>query len=176
MAHKAQREWCLKIKKTFSKYFFNKRVLDVGSLDVNGNNKHLFEDCEYVGLDVVEGKNVDVVSVAHAYEPEHRFDVVLSTNAFEHDIYLDQTLNKMVDILRSGGLMFFTAGHKYKEHGTLKTTPNDSGTSKMKKEWANYYRNVNKSDITKALNLNKIFSKYSLDVVGKDLRFWGIKK
>jgi hypothetical protein len=32
---------------------------------VNGNNRSLFEKCDYVGLDVIEGNNVDIVCVAH---------------------------------------------------------------------------------------------------------------
>ena len=34
-------------------------------IDVNGNNRSLFEKCDYVGLDVIEGNNVDIVCVAH---------------------------------------------------------------------------------------------------------------
>jgi len=176
MAHKAQKEWCMKIKKEYAKYFVGKRVLDVGALDVNGNNRHLFENCEYIGLDVAEGKNVDAVSIAHEYKSDKLFDVILSTNALEHDMYLDLTLNKMVDLLKPNGFMFFTAGHKYKEHGTARTTPQDSGTSHMGKEWKNYYKNLNKEDIKNILDLDKIFKQYELNTQGKDLRFWGIKK
>ena len=39
-------------------------VLDIGSLDVNGNNRcHFIEPREYVGVDVGPGANVDVVSL-----------------------------------------------------------------------------------------------------------------
>ena len=49
MAHPVQIVWCEKIKEDFPEYFRNKRVLDVGALDYNGNNRYLFEDCEYIG-------------------------------------------------------------------------------------------------------------------------------
>lgn len=45
MAHKTQILWCKKIKKEYPQYFVSKRVLDIGSLDINGNNRGLFEDC-----------------------------------------------------------------------------------------------------------------------------------
>ena len=45
--------------KRYGNLFKNKKVLDIGSLDINGSNRFLFEDCNYLGIDVGEGKNVD---------------------------------------------------------------------------------------------------------------------
>lgn len=176
MAHKEQQKWCREIKKLFPQYFVNKRILDVGSLDVNGNNRGLFENCEYIGLDVIPGKNVDVVSIAHQYNPKELFDVVLSTNALEHDIYFKWTLKKMVAVLKPSGLMFFSAAHKWEEHGTKRTSPWSSGTSKMYEAWQNYYRNLNVSDIKKVLNIDDMFQMGRIQTAGRDLRFWGLKK
>lgn len=177
MAHPVQQKFCMKIKEKFPNYFRNKQVLDIGSLDINGNNKYLFENCEYVGLDVVVGKNVDVVSVAHEYEAlDESFDVVLSTNALEHDMYYPLTLKKMVDLLKSKGLMFFSVACKWKEHGTLKRRPEHSGTTQKEEVWKNYYKNLNPEDIYKSIDLKEFFSKYDLRVNEKDLVFWGIKK
>jgi len=176
MAHKAQKEWCLYIKEKFNKYFSDKRVLDIGSMDINGNNKHLFENCEYIGLDVIEGKNVDVVSIAHEYKTNKLFDVIVSTNALEHDMYYDLTLKKMVSLLKPGGLLFFTAGYSYKEHGTINHKSNDSGTVKLNNKWSSYYKNINKEDILSSIDLPNIFKKYKLEIFQKDIRFWGIKK
>ena len=50
------------VKTLLGDYFTNKTVLDVGSGDINGNNRFLFDDCEYYGNDVIEGKNVTIVS------------------------------------------------------------------------------------------------------------------
>jgi len=177
MAHPNQQKYCEDIKKRFSDFFRNKKILDIGSLDVNGNNRYLFEDCNYIGLDVAEGKNVDVVSVAHEYDAkDESFDVVMSTNALEHDIHYKETLKKMVQLLRPEGLMFFTGSHSIKEHGTQRRAPTSSNTSKMNKKWASYYKNFNPKDIKEVLNLDDIFEVYKLDVYMKDLRFWGIKK
>ncbi len=177
MAHKAQVLWCKEIKKLYPQYFVNKRILDIGALDINGNSKGLFENCDYIGLDLIEGPNVDVVSIAHEYNCTEQFDVVLSTNAFEHDMYFELTLKKMVELLKPLGLMFFTACSKHKVHGTEKTSPWTSGTAQIgNKKWANYYKHMTVKDITNVLNLKEIFSKFILEDEEKDIRFVGIKQ
>jgi hypothetical protein len=175
MAHKTQIDWCLKIKKEYPEYFFKKRVLDIGSLDINGNNRDLFRKCEYIGIDVIEGKNVDVVSIAHKYESDKLFDVVMSTNSLEHDMHFKLTLKKMVELLKPKGLMFTTSPHIWREHGTKKLKPENSGTSQMEGEWANYYKTINIADITETLNIEKIFYECYVGISGRDFRFWGIK-
>jgi len=72
----------------------NINILDVGSLDINGTYKPLFENnsWKYIGLDLIEGKNVDIVSenlYRYPFEDES-FDVVVSGNCLEHvkDIFL----------------------------------------------------------------------------------------
>ena len=88
MAHEAQRQYCLKVKKRFSKWFHKKKILDAGSLDINGSNRYLFTDCEYTGIDVGEGKNVDIVSTIHEFDAkDDSYDVIISTECFEHDMY-----------------------------------------------------------------------------------------
>ena len=65
-------------------------VLDVGSMDVNGTVKPIFEarGCKYTGLDIAEGKNVDIVMQLGEKLPfkAKYFDVVVSTSCLEHDI------------------------------------------------------------------------------------------
>jgi len=175
MAHPAQWLWCEQIKKDHPSFFRNKRVLDIGALDINGNNRYLFEDCEYIGLDVVSGPNVDVVSIAHLYMPSAPFDVVLSTNALEHDLYWRETLGAMLTFLKPVGLLFFSVASTWNEHGTKITSPSQSGTSQMGPEWENYYRNLIEVDLHEHLDLNQ-FYRYQISTFDRDLRFWGIKK
>ena len=175
MAHPDQIEWCEQVKENNLHHFRKKRVLDIGSLDVNGNNRYLFKTCKYIGLDVVPGPNVDVVSIAHLYMPSTPFDVVLSTNALEHDLYWRQTLDAMLTFLKPAGLLFFSVAAFHNEHGTKRTSPSSSGTSQMGAEWENYYRNLREVDIYENLDLSQ-FSKCSISIFNKDLRFWGIKK
>lgn len=177
MAHKTQQEWCKKLSEKFPQYFNNVKVLDIGALDINGNNRGLFTDSDYTGLDIVEGKNVDVVSVGHEYNaPMGSFDVILSTNALEHDIHYPKTLNHMVHLLRSGGFMFFTVPYKIRVHGTRKHNPKDSPTSQQGGEWADYFKILTPQDIRDVLDLDGLFSKYELTHYEIDMVFWGIKK
>src|SRR5436305_1137595 len=68
------------------------RILDVGSADVNGSYRPLFNfpGAEYVGLDMQAGPNVDFVA-ANPYDwtglPDAAFDVVISGQALEHAEY-----------------------------------------------------------------------------------------
>lgn len=174
--HPAQQEYCESVKRQFPEYFKNVRVLDVGSLDINGNNKYLFDNCEYIGLDVVDGKNVDVVSIAHEYEPETKFNTIISTNSLEHDIYYEKTLRQMVKLLLPKGLLVISACNSWQEHGTRIASPHNSGTSSLQNaEWANYYRNVTPEMIKKSIKIEKHFHKYHLGINRRDVVFWGVK-
>jgi len=59
-------------------------VLDVGSaivLDQGVSYRRLFTDYEYVGMDIVEGENVDIVGYENL---EDQYDVVISGQVMEH--------------------------------------------------------------------------------------------
>src|SRR5687768_10725807 len=89
MAHQEQKEFCLSVREKFPYHFNNIEVLDIGSLDINGNNRYLFHKCRYFGIDMVSGKNVDkVISCKdHLAKPQYRnyYDVIISTEMLEHD-------------------------------------------------------------------------------------------
>lgn len=187
--HEEQVGFCKSVKNKLPQYFENKKVLDVGSLDVNGNNRYLFSNCSYIGVDVGAGKNVDVVTPGHLYDaPDESFDVVVSTECFEHDMYYQETWKNIIRMLKSGGLFLFTcAAPGRDEHGTQRTRPQDSPlTSAINQEWANYYRNISEKDFRDVFDLNSVFSSYEIDEHHEikinpirsinDLYFWGIKK
>ena len=173
MAHREQKNFCLKVKSDYPEYFENKRVLDVGSLDINGSNRDLFTNCEYIGIDLGEGKNVDVICPVHRYdEPDASFDTIISTETFEHDKFLVETLASIVRLLKPCGLFFFScATNGRPEHGTHRTTPTDSPFT------LDFYRPVSFDLIKKLLDLSQ-FKTYrvSKEPYHCDLRFVGIKK
>lgn len=67
-----------------------KRILEVGSLDVNGTLRYGIQrmnPSEYIGIDIEEGRGVDVICNAENLAEkfgEESFDFVLSTCMLEH--------------------------------------------------------------------------------------------
>lgn len=180
MAHKNQKEFCERIRREFPERFRGKKVLDCGSLDINGNNKYLFTECEYIGIDIGPGKNVNVVTKIHEYECEDEtFDLIISTECFEHDLYLEKSLKRIIKLLKKNGMFLFTCATTGRtEHGTEKNSPNDCPLTKEIKEWKNYYRNINAEDIMSIINVEEIFNEYEFqkNLETKDLYFFGIKR
>ena len=85
------------------------RVLEVGSLNVNGSVRPLFTDAgEYIGIDIRKGKDVDRVmageDVVAEFGPES-FDIVLSSNTLEHCEHWREVLQASWDVLKTGGVM-----------------------------------------------------------------------
>ena len=109
MAHHQQKNFCTSVKEKFPIFFNGKWVLDIGSLDINGNNQYLFEQCGYIGVDLLPGSNVDFVSMGHELLfPDECFDVIISTECFEHDQYYEKTIKNIVRLLKPGGLFIFS--------------------------------------------------------------------
>lgn len=169
------------VKEILTDYFHNKRVLDVGSGDINGNNRFLFENCEYDGNDVIAAKNVTVVSKTKDLSFEkNTFDTIVSTECFEHDSEYKQSMLKIYDMLKPNGLFCFTCASTGRpEHGTRRTTPQDSyGTIGNIEDMVDYYKNLTIDDINEVLPLNELFAPWSAyyNEQSKDLYFVGIKK
>lgn len=180
MAHEQQQRFIAKIKQLLPAHFSKKTVLDIGSLDINGNNRWAFTDCTYTGIDVAPGNNVDVVSTGHTYNPGIQYDTIISTECFEHDMHYRETLQNIVRLLKSGGMFIFTcATTGRREHGTLRS--GDAYSSPLTcqfEEWANYYKNITEADVRDVINVEEIFSDFLFEVGYEtyDLYFYGIKK
>jgi SAM-dependent methyltransferase len=140
-------------------------------LDINGSNRYLFTGGYYVGIDLVSGKNVDILCPIHDMVGE--WEVVISTECLEHDQYWIDSIRNMVEILKPGGLLIVTcAGRNRPIHGTFDETPEDSpGTN-------HYYRNLTPDDVKSAVNFDEAFIDYEIteSAAGRDLCFWGIKR
>ncbi len=168
--HKNVRLFCELIKKYFPQYYVGVNVLDCGSLDINGNNRYLFESSNYIGIDIVDGPNVDFVTKVHQFDPKAIFDVVVSTEMLEHDSSFELSLQSMFNLTRSGGLLLFTAaGTGRPEHGTTDNHPKDSPLTH------DYYQNITTRMIVAVLDLD-LFSWFELSYLGTDIRFAGIKR
>ena len=177
MAHPEQVNFCSKVKNKFPDLFKNTCVLDIGSLDINGNNRYLFENCSYIGVDVGDGKNVDYVCRGHEFRPNKQYGVVISTECFEHDQHWKETIQNCVNLTKSGGIFLFTcATTGRQEHGTTRTTPQDSPFTHSL--FNDYYMNLTEDDILDVPFFLDYFTdyKFSTNTHTKDLYFYGIKK
>jgi SAM-dependent methyltransferase len=140
--------------------FFNRpvKVLDVGSGDINGNNRSLFDNAsDYTGNDVYAARNVTIVSKTAALTfPDNTFDVIVSTECFEHDPEYTASFQNIVRMLKPDGLFFFTCASTGRaEHGTRRTSPNDSfGTIANLVDMQDYYKNLTISDVKSAIDLS----------------------
>ena len=169
------------VKKILNNFFIGKRVLDVGSGDINGNNRYLFEECEYHGNDVIKANNVTIVSKTSKLPFQNNvFDTIISTECFEHDPEYKESFIKIYNMLKPDGLFFFTCASTGRtEHGTIRTTPSESyGTIGNLQDMSDYYKNLTEIDLNEALPLNNLFSVWDTyyNCNSKDLYFVGIKK
>lgn len=183
MAHVEQREFCSNIRNKYPEYFVGKKVLDIGSLDINGNNRFLFTDCDYLGLDVGEGSNVDVIGVGHLFDaPDEYYDTIISTEVFEHDMFYEETVKNIIRMLKPGGAFIFTcAADGRPEHGTRRCGEHCAPLLiQISEQWADYYKNLMGDDFLKIDGFREtfpdgIFIYNDKAEIPSDLYFFGVK-
>lgn len=182
MAHPQQQAFCESVKVRFPQYFSGVMVLDIGSLDINGNNQFLFDaESLYLGIDVAPGSNVDIVCPTHELGlPEATFDTLISTECLEHDRHWMKSLQNAIRMLRPGGLLLVTcATTGRQEHGTRRTTPQDAPLlAGIDDEWADYYRNLDENDIRSAIDMESFFqfAEFSIGEETHDLYLCALKQ
>jgi SAM-dependent methyltransferase len=195
MAHKEQKNYLNKLKEKNPEWFKNRKVLDIGSFDVNGNEKPWFDDCDFIGLDIGPGKGVDVVCPANEYDaPDETFDTIISCECWEHNPFYKESIQNAVRMLKSGGCFIFTCATTGRPvHGTKtqdkidrekrftsQGNPSENWITMpnvFREDWdSEYYKNVTEEDIR--INVDEIFSLYEFEIEPNhcDLYFWGIKK
>ncbi len=177
MSHPEQLNFIRSVKNAFPTFFSQKKILEVGSLDINGSVRSFFTDCDYTGIDVGEGKGVDLVCEGQNYEaPDASFDMTISCECFEHNPEWVATFANMVRLTKPNGLVVMTcATTGRKEHGTTRTSPADSPLT-IGKGWE-YYKNLTVADFEKNFDFPSLFSSYGFSVNAKvkDLYFWGVR-
>jgi SAM-dependent methyltransferase len=177
MAHFEQLEFV----RTIAERLFDNRkpysVIEIGSYDVNGSVRSLFQETEYIGVDLCPGPGVDVVCSGHSVDfGDNRFDLSISCECFEHNPKWAETFLNMVRMTKPGGLVLITCASTGRlEHGTTRTSPCNSPGSQTV-GW-DHYENISRSMFRKKLQLESSFSEYSLiyNAASRDLYFIGIK-
>ncbi|HHC6530229.1 TPA: hypothetical protein ACN33U_001992 [Vibrio parahaemolyticus] len=165
------------VKGNVPQYFYNSKVVEFGSACVNYSISTLFEQpVKYFGVDLTDTQGVDVIGEAQSVNLGSNFDVAVSCECFEHNPYYLETFQNMVSHVRPGGLVLFTCATTGRaEHGTTRTTPEQSpGTQTI--GW-DYYRNVTRHDFPEELLKSKfLFYCFFENAASQDLYFVGIKK
>lgn len=178
MSHPQQLFFVGGIKQFLGEFFQRQKVLEIGSLDINGSVRPLFEDCDYIGLDVGEGKSVDLVCHGENYgEKADAFDVVISCEAMEHNPGWRKTWLNMARLVKDAGLVVMTcATTGRRQHGTLEYSPTDSPLTTQDNQ--NHYRNLVAEDFLAILPCDAWFSVWSFyyDHTSHDLYFFGLGK
>lgn len=119
-----------------------KRVLEFGSLDINGSVRDLVEADLYHGIDLVAGKGVDEVADATSYRSEEPYDLVICCEVLEHLKDKAGILHSAATCLRKRGCCEKPGGELVITCATWGREPHSAvdGGALREGEW---YENVN---------------------------------
>ena len=146
----------------------NLKVLEIGSLDINGSIRNFIEPFskKYVGLDIQEGPGVNIVHDAAKFTKPNFFDVVVCAEVFEHTPEWQTIIKKSYKNLVEGGIFIATmAGEGRYPHSAI-----DTGAIR---EWE-HYANIGEWQLKQTLT-NIGFKDVSVNVNGNDIRCYGVK-
>jgi SAM-dependent methyltransferase len=96
-----------------------KKIVDVGSVNINGTLKSFKPaNCEYIGIDMESGKDVDIVSTDPYVLPfeSDSIDVILSTSCFEHCEFFWILFVEIIRVLKPNGLFYLNVPSNGKFH------------------------------------------------------------
>lgn len=94
-------------------------VLEIGSRARSGvSRRELFPNCHYVGLDIIEGPNVDIVGDAHRLSrvTAEKFDFVFSMAVFEHLLMPWKVAIEIARVMNVGGYAYIWAPSTWPPH------------------------------------------------------------
>jgi SAM-dependent methyltransferase len=182
MAHLEQLYFASIIAKNSRQIISRGSILEVGSYAVNGSIRPFFESCtpvEYIGVDLVEGPCVDIVKSGHELEYEdNHFDLAISCECFEHNLYWAETFTNMIRMTKPGGIVAISCASRGRvEHGTSRAE-NPGAAPGTSARGSEYYRNLGEKDFTESVPLNEHFVDYRFyyNHSHRDLFFVGLKK
>jgi SAM-dependent methyltransferase len=157
--------------------FTQKRILEIGSYNVNGSIRPFFQGSTYVGVDIIPGPDVDVVCPGEKFaDPDETFDMTVSCECFEHNPQWRETFLNMYRMTKPGGVIIFTCATTGRlEHGTTRTLP-DSSPGNVSVGW-DYYNNLKERDFTSRMRFDDLFKDYffTKNAAAQDLYFIGLK-
>lgn len=176
MAHKAQFDFVYGVKNKYPDLFGEKtKVLEVGSLNINGTVRDLFSTSFYIGIDLAAGPGVDLIAPGHTVPfADEFFDLSISCECFEHNPFWEETFMNMVR-MTSEMVIFTCATEGRPEHGTSRSS---EAESPFTVDMWDYYMNLTEKDFLEKIDLDEHFAFYefSSDEIAHDLYFWGVRK
>lgn len=86
-----------------------KTVIDIGSLDINGTYRDLFSKSTYIGVDIVEGANVDMIMDSEEWDNLKDIDIVISGQTLEHVEDVPKLMKSIFNVLKSDGIICMIA-------------------------------------------------------------------
>jgi hypothetical protein len=178
MSHPQQMAFFQALANAYPEHFHRARVIEVGSLDLNGSVRTVFSDCQYTGYDLAPGPGVDVAEQGQLIgAPTASAQTLVSAECFEHNPFWVETFSNMLRLSAPGGFIAIscaTTGRQ--EHGTARTNPADSPLTGAA-GWG-YYRNLDADDFVSTFNLPGWFGAYHFLFCPQtfDLYFYGLRK
>lgn len=141
-------------------------VVEVGSLDINGGVRGLWQAETYVGVDVVPGPGVDVVADGATYQAPGPVDVAVCCEVLEHTPHGAAIVANLARQLTPGGWLVLTAaGPDRAPHSAVDGGPLRPG------EW---YRNVTTAELWAYLLLAGLDVREVRDE-GVDVQAWAVR-
>lgn len=141
------------------------RVVEFGSLNINGGVRDLFQG-EYLGIDPQAGPGVDVVGDAALWKPTRKVDCVVCCEVFEHTPNWPALLDSAARALKVGGVLILTmAGPGRAPHSAV-----DGGSIRQ----GEHYENIEPSELIDALK--ERFTDIHVDQLATDVRATARKK
>jgi len=109
-------------------------VVDIGSRNINGSVRPLFDGSPYLGIDLVAGDGVDIVADGATWQPPTAAACVVCCEVLEHTPNADAICRHAFDILTPDGCFIVTAASR----GRQPHSGRDGGALAD----GEYYRNV----------------------------------
>ncbi len=114
-------------------------VVEIGARDINGSIRDLFVDAQYTGLDIADGRGVDVVADGSTWRPPAPVDCVVTCEVLEHTRAAGAIISNAYKMLKPGGVFIATmAAPPRAAHSAI-----DGGGPRP----GEYYRNVTEAQL-----------------------------
>ena len=118
------RNWIEAVAPQYSPFNPHQKVLEIGSWIAPGQEAIVCRRTiaplvgEYVGLDMQDGNGVDVVADAKDIPfPDNHFDVIISTDCYEHVDWPREVTHEAFRVLKPGGVFYLTTVFSFPIHG-----------------------------------------------------------